>query len=99
MTDQQLMEKIKKVEEYGDIKRDLERTQNLLYSQNWSELSFHLQNLTSKYFGETLVYNSFNPNPPRSLQENAQNCIKFLTELMMAKAAEITEIPQSHQNK
>ena len=45
-----------------------------------------------------MVYNSFNSNPPRSLQENAQNCIKFLTELMMAKAAEITEIPQNHRN-
>ena len=95
MTDQQLMEKIKKVEEYGDIKRDLERTQNLLYSQNWNELSFHLQNLTSKYFREKVVYNSFNPSPPCSLQENAQNCIKFLNELLISKRIEIVEIPRN----
>lgn len=95
MTDQQLMEKIKKVNEYGEIKNDLEKTQNLLYNKNWNELSSHLQNLMLKYFGETLVYNSFNPNPPRSLQENARNCIKFLNELMISKRIEIVEIPRN----
>ena len=60
----------------------------LLKKGKKEELQQHLQELQCKYVLETIVYNSANPNPPRSLEENATNCMRFLSSLIEAKSLE-----------
>lgn len=84
-------EQLKKIKEINDIVFERNETQRLLSEANWDELNRHLQNLNTKYFVETLVYNTANPNPPKNIQENAQNCILFLNSLLSAKTVDTTK--------
>ena len=47
--------------------------------------------IMNKYPVETAMHNSVNPVMPRSIQENADNCITFLSELYTAKTVSITK--------
>lgn len=77
----------KEVKEIEDIISEKNEIQCLLRECSWDELRMHLQKLNSKYFAETIVYNSVNTIPPQNLQENAVNCISFLDTLLVAKTA------------
>ena len=79
---------IKKAKELADLKEEYNKTQRLLQEGKREELQQHLQELQCKYVLETIVYNTANPNPPRSLEENATNCMSFLSSLIKAKSLE-----------
>jgi len=78
----------KKVKELADLRKEYEKTQRLLNEGKTEELRKHLQDLQNKYLVERMVYNTANSNPPRSLEENASNCMSFWQSLMIAKSTE-----------
>lgn len=82
---------IKESKEIIDLQNEIQKTQKLLAERNWQELEKHLADIMSKYPVETAMHNSVNPVRPRSIQENADNCITFLSELYTAKTVSITK--------
>lgn len=86
-------EKAKRAKEIFDLKSEIQKTECLLREGRWNELSAHLQGLNMKYLLEAGVYNLANPYPPQTLQENAQNCLKFLSTLLAEKSID-TETQQ-----
>lgn len=82
---------IKESKELIDLQNEIQKTQKLLAERNWQELEKHLADIMSKYPAETAMHNSVNPVMPRSIQENADNCITFLSELYTAKTVSITK--------
>lgn len=80
-------EDIRKAKEINDIKSEYARVEELLNSGKWDELNDFLQQLNIKYLAETAIYNSSHPIPAQNLQQNAVNCMKFLRELALEKAA------------
>lgn len=78
----------KKVYDIVDIKNDLDKTQQLFNGQKWDELREYLGKMQMKYISEIFVYNQANRVPPRNLQENAMNCMDFLSQLAIAKMIE-----------
>lgn len=84
-------EKAKKLKEISDLKSEIQKTEKLLRESRVDELSAHLQNLNKKYLLETSIYNMAHPFPPKDTQENAQNCINFLSALLTGKIADMEE--------
>ena len=82
---------IKESKELIDLQNEIQKTQKLLAERNWQELEKHLIDIMNKYPVETAMHNSVNPVMPRSIQENADNCITFLSELYTAKTVSITK--------
>ena len=81
-------EKAKRLKEISDLKSEIQKTEKLLKEGRIDELSTHLQKLNIKYLLETGAYNMSHPIPPKDTQENAQNCIGFLSELLAEKIAD-----------
>lgn len=81
-------EKAKHIKEIADIISERDKVIQLLNENNEIELAAHLEKLQQKYPLETLFYNLGKPNPPKSVYENARNCIPFLNELLATKTAE-----------
>ena len=79
---------IKESKELIDLQNEIQKTQKLLAERNWQELEKHLADIMSKYPAETAMHNSVNPVMPRSIQENAINCINFLNQLIKGKSAQ-----------
>ncbi len=84
-------EKVKKLKEISDLKSEIQKTEKLLREGQIDELSVHLRSLNKKYFLETSLYNMLHPFLPKSTQENAQNCVNFLSTLLAEKVADIGE--------
>ena len=82
------VEKEKYIKEIADIIVERDKAIQLLNENNEIELSAHLEKLQQKYPMETFFYNLGKPNPPKSVYENARNCIPFLNELLAAKTVE-----------
>ncbi len=82
-------EKIQKEsKELIDLQNEIQKTQKLLAKGNWQELEKHLTDIMNKYPVETAMHNSVNQVMPRSIQENAVNCINFLNQLIKGKSAQ-----------
>lgn len=79
---------IKESKEIIDLQNEIQKTQKLLSERNWQELEKHLIDIMNKYPVETAMHNSVNPVIPRSVQENAINCINFLNQLIKGKSAQ-----------
>ncbi len=82
------IEAIKKEKEIADIISERDKVLRLLNENNEKALAAHLEMLQQKYMVETLIYNFANPNPPKSIYENARNCISFLDCLLDTKKIE-----------
>ena len=82
------IEKIKTAKEIADIISERAKVLRLLNENNEKALAAHLEMLQQKYMVETLIYNFANPNPPKSIYENARNCISFLDCLLDTKKIE-----------
>ena len=82
------IEKIKTAKEIADIISERAKVLRLLNENNEKALATHLEMLQQKYMVETLIYNFANPNPPKSIYENARNCISFLDCLLDTKTIE-----------
>ena len=78
----------KESKELIDLQNEIQKTQKLLSERNWQELEKHLIDIMNKYPVETAMHNSVNPVMPRSIQENAINCINFLNQLIKGKSAQ-----------
>ncbi len=84
------IEKIyKENKELLDLQNELHQIQQLLNECRWDELEKHLKDIMNKYPVETAMHNLVNPLMPRTIQENARNCITFLSELYTAKTVSI----------
>lgn len=79
---------IQRMKEIADIKNDYAKTNERLRNQKWDELQKHIQSILVKYPSETMIYNMAHTNPPKSLQENGQNCLDFLKSLLTGKIME-----------
>lgn len=82
------IEELRKAKEIADIISERDKVIRLLNENNEKELAAHLELLQQKYMAELLIYNLGKPNPPKSVYENAKNCIPFLNELLATKTAE-----------
>lgn len=91
MNSNDLLNKANKAKDILEIRSAIEKTKSLLESGNIQELQKHLQELRNKYLVETIVYNTTHTVKPRSIQENALNCIDFLNVLLTEKGAETLE--------
>lgn len=78
---------VRKAKEMDDIKSEYSRVEKLLNDGKWNELSEYLQHLNAKYFVEIAIFNLSHPTPAQNLQQNAVNCLEFLRELALSKAA------------
>ena len=78
----------KESKELIDLQNEIQKTQKLLAERNWYKLEKHLIDIMNKYPAETAIHNSVNPVMPRSIQENAINCINFLNQLIKGKSAQ-----------
>lgn len=85
-----------KANDISEIRSEIDKTKILLESGDLQELQNHLKEIQSKYMVETVIYNMAHTIAPRSLEENALNCIDFLNTLLIKKAAEKSE---DNQNK
>ncbi len=84
----QQLQEIRKVSEIADIISERDKVIRSLNENNEKALAAHLEMLQQKYMVETLIYNFANPNPPKSIYENARNCISFLDCLLDTKKIE-----------
>lgn len=71
------IEKIKTGKEIKDIISERTEIQRLMNDAQWKKLDMYLKHLNIKYGKETFIYNLADPIKPRSVPENAQNCIIF----------------------
>ena len=83
------IEKIKTAEKITDIISERDKVLRLLNENNESELVAHLEMLRQKYMAELLIYNLGKPNPPKSVYENAKNCVPFLDSIVKDKMIEV----------
>ena len=74
-----------------DIEFDIIKTKKLLNEHKYEELNKHIDNIIKKYPFEATVYNLINPIKPKTFQENASNCIQFLSILLIKKSIENLE--------
>ena len=84
----QQIQEIRKAKEIADIISERDKVIRLLNENNEKELAAHLELLQQKYMAELLIYNLGKPNPPKSVYENAKNCIPFLDSILKAKMLE-----------
>lgn len=96
MNNKDAFDKVNKVNDIFEISSEIDKIKYLLRSSDLQELQNYLQELQSKYIVETAAYNMVHSIPPRSLEENALNCIDFLNTLLIKKSAEELE---DNQNK
>lgn len=82
------IEKIKTAKEIEDIIAERDTVLRLLNENNARDLAAHLEMLRQKYMAELLIYNLGKPNPPKSVYDNAKNCIPFLDSIVKAKMLE-----------
>lgn len=82
-------EKAKKLKEISDLRSEIQKTEKLLLEGRVDELSTYLQELNTKYLLETGAYNILHSVPPKDLQENAQNCVSFLSSLLAGEIADM----------
>lgn len=82
------IEKIKTAKEIADIISERDKVLRLLNENNEKALAAHLEMLQQKYMVELLIYNLGKPNPPKSVYDNAKNCIPFLDSIIKAKMLE-----------
>ena len=80
---------IKKTKEIADLIAERDKVIRLLNENNGMELAAHLEMLRQKYMAELLIYNLGKPNPPKSVYENAKNCIPFLDCIVKDKMIEV----------
>lgn len=96
MNNNDVFEKANEAKDISEIRSEIDKVKNLLKSGDLQELQNYLQELQNKYIVETAAYNMVHSIPPRSLEENALNCIDFLNTLLIKKSAEELE---DNQNK
>lgn len=85
------IEQFKSGKDIEDIVSERNKIQKLIYEANWDKLNTYLQELNIKYGVETFIYNLANPIQPKGIQENAQNCIRFLNTLIADKIKDSTQ--------
>ena len=85
--DKQIQE-IKKAKEIANLIAERDKVIRLLNENNGMDLATHLETLRQKYMAELLIYNLGKPHPPKSVYENAKNCIPFLDSIIKAKMIE-----------
>lgn len=79
--------RIEKIKEITDLQNEIKKIQHLLSEGQWDELKNCLYDISGKHFAEKALYNVINTNLPKTIQENATNCINFLNQLIESKIA------------
>ncbi len=86
MTEQEMEKLAKGKDELLKILDDYKKTKDLLNEQKWDELQSHISKIKVEHFMEACIHNSTHPNSPRTVEENARNCLLFLENLLVEKA-------------
>lgn len=79
------VEKLQLFKEIYDLADEFQNVEGLLNQGRWDELSSYIDNLGRKYCVESCLYNLVNSCPPRNLQDNARNCLCFLSGMLLIK--------------
>ena len=87
--DQQIQECIRNSKELTDLYDDRQRMMKLYEERSLKELQQYIVMVMQKHPFETAIYNLININMPRSIEENAINCIGFINGLIVEKLMEI----------
>ena len=86
-----LEKKIKQTEELHSVLKEKDKVKYWLNIGNTCELEKCLHEIRQKYPTEMILYNAINTKQPVSLQENAENCMRFLDSIYMKKSSEIAQ--------
>lgn len=73
-----LFEMHKDIKDIEDLVNEIRELRNLYYSKQFNEMNLHINNLTQKYFVETLMWNSINQIMPQTTEQQFINAEKFL---------------------
>ena len=81
-------------DDYKEFKNDKEicdiiyyhnEIERLLNINDIDNLNRKMQEISSKYLIESMMYNTVNAIPPQNIYQNAENCIRFLRTLLSEK--------------
>ena len=81
------IEHLKDMKEITDIISERDRLAYLLQVNDINGIKKQLESISEKHWLEKAMHNLVNNNPPRTIQEDACNCLSFLDELLKAKGA------------
>ncbi len=87
MTEQEMEKVAKESYELLKILNEYKETERLLNEQKRAELQNHVYNIKNEYSIEAAVHNATHPDLPRTVEENGRNCLLFLKNLFVEKAA------------
>lgn len=87
MTEQEMEKIAKESYELLKILNEYKETECLLNEQKWAVLQNHIYKIRNEYTFEATVHNAIHPDLPRTVEENGRNCLLFLKNLFIEKAA------------
>lgn len=85
MNEHEIEKLIHETKELRDIRDEYQKTQQLLQERSWDELQSHISTVILKHPTEAVIHNLANTCMPRTIEQNAINCMSFLENLFKGK--------------
>lgn len=85
MNEHEIEKLIYETKELRDIRDEYQKTQQLLQERSWDELQSHISTVILKHPTEAVIHNLVNTCMPRTIEQNAINCMSFLENLFKEK--------------
>lgn len=85
MNEHEIEKLIHETKELRDIRDEYQKTQQLLQERSWDELQSHISTVILKHPTEAVIHNLANTCMPRTIEQNAINCMGFLENLFKGK--------------
>lgn len=85
MNEHEIEKLIHETKELRDIRDEYQKTQQLLQERSWDELQSHISTVILKHPTEAVIHNLVNTCMPRTIEQNAINCMGFLENLFKGK--------------
>lgn len=85
MNEHEIEKLIHETKELRDIRDEYQKTQQLLQERSWDELQSHISTVILKHPTEAVIHNLVNTCMPRTIEQNAINCMSFLENLFKGK--------------
>lgn len=74
----EIFKKFKETKDISDLIEDIEKLRYLYYSNQFEEMRKHINNLSSKYLTERIIWNSVNTVSPQTDKQHFINAENFL---------------------
>ena len=73
-----VFEPYRDIKEVADLIEEIKKLRNCYYTQNYVEMQQHVHNLTLKYLGESMIWNSTHTAPVYTYDEQFSIAEEFL---------------------